>query len=322
MGNRQGLRYGSICLLLVGFFFLSGCLAFLGGCPPIEPPSAKIWGNVVWSRDWTLWTADLDGSNMRLLFDDPDRFLLWHRFSPDGNFLAVRASDGTPPWGADGANKLYVYDYMGDVRIIDVPPYLHSITWDPTSRYLYVAAQNPARVFLIDLYQATPVLEAFWSNPPASGVYDMDMSSDGQRIAMFLDPGYNTYGMFMILYQMAGGTWTTILPSDGRRNFRLSYSPTRREIVYERERPGLSDVWDIWRINDDGTNPVQLASEPGQGTRNPLFSHDGEFVYYVSIPTAGTYELWKMNRDGSGKIRLFDLGVGVSGTHIDVYDVP
>jgi Tol biopolymer transport system component len=78
-----------------------------------------------------------------------------------------------------------------------------------------------------------------------------------------------------------------------------SHDGTR--IVFQRR--GSDNAFNIWTMNADGTNPVQLTSDGGNtqpAWSSPLPSApDGKIVYRHSAA-----ELWTMNPDGSGSAEL------------------
>src|SRR5207237_7919173 len=53
---------------------------------------------------------------------------------------------------------------------------------------------------------------------------------------------------------------------------------------------------DIWVMNDDGKEEIQLTSEAG-GNRAPTVSADGRYVVFSS-DGAGSYNLWGIDFDG------------------------
>lgn len=78
----------------------------------------------------------------------------------------------------------------------------------------------------------------------------------------------------------------------------LSWSPDNR-IVYNARMTG---VWDLWIINDDGTNNRQLTFN----TRNnvtPTVTPDGKYIVFVSN-RSGKDELWRTDLDGGNPLQL------------------
>lgn len=59
---------------------------------------------------------------------------------------------------------------------------------------------------------------------------------------------------------------------------------------------------DIWTVNPDGSNPLQLTASPGLD-RSPRWSPDGTRVVFASARSGGS-KLFVMNADGSGQQQL------------------
>ncbi len=57
-----------------------------------------------------------------------------------------------------------------------------------------------------------------------------------------------------------------------------NWSPSGDRIVYQRFD---GDEWNLWTMNDDGSNPAQITEGPGDKT-DASFSPDGEWIVYSS----------------------------------------
>ena len=74
----------------------------------------------------------------------------------------------------------------------------------------------------------------------------------------------------------------------------------------------------VWKINEDGTSPVQLTYPPGlgewgkanlpKGDYDPRLSKDGKYVVFARLEDAetlhGGYNFFKINIDGTAEVRL------------------
>jgi Tol biopolymer transport system component len=81
-----------------------------------------------------------------------------------------------------------------------------------------------------------------------------------------------------------------------------AYPGANGKIAFESDRSGNND---IWVMNADGTNPVQLTTDPA-GDHTPAWSPDGTKIAFVSDRDGGNFEIYVMNADGSGQTRLTD----------------
>jgi Tol biopolymer transport system component len=60
---------------------------------------------------------------------------------------------------------------------------------------------------------------------------------------------------------------------------------------------------DIYSINSDGSNKIQLTENGGRDNTYPKASLDGRFIVFSSNRT-GSNQIWRMNTDGSNQIQL------------------
>ena len=69
-------------------------------------------------------------------------------------------------------------------------------------------------------------------------------------------------------------------------------SPDGSKIVYSDD--------DIWIVNSDGSNPVNLTNNPATLDRMPSFSPDGNQIVFASADINGiSWDIWKLDVDGS-----------------------
>jgi TolB protein len=106
------------------------------------------------------------------------------------------------------------------------------------------------------------------------------------------------------------------------------WAPAGDGIVYQRARERGSrwfSIWSLRLVNGEPRYPTELASAASRAMILPTFSHDGGSIAYVSVPLqtemvarergvqegpwisgAAPYDIWVMQADGRGKIRLTD----------------
>ena len=81
-----------------------------------------------------------------------------------------------------------------------------------------------------------------------------------------------------------------------------SVSPDGRYVVFVSDRAGIGN---LWRIDIDGSNLVQLTK--GNGENQPYCPPDGRWVYYISSKSdKGLGPLWKVPLDGGDPILLIN----------------
>jgi TolB protein len=75
------------------------------------------------------------------------------------------------------------------------------------------------------------------------------------------------------------------------------------QILFMSERSGN---WDLYSVSVSGGMPTRLTSSDAiEGL--PAWSPDGRWIAYVSTH-GGSWSVWALRRDGSGRRKLFDLG--------------
>src|SRR6185295_18474177 len=84
-----------------------------------------------------------------------------------------------------------------------------------------------------------------------------------------------------------------------RSNVWPAVSPDGKYIVFTSDRSGTLH---LWRIDRDGSNPVQLTN--GGGEDWATFSPDGRWVIYTATGGGDRFTLWKVSIDGGAPVRL------------------
>ena len=134
-------------------------------------------------------------------------------------------------------------------------------------------------------------------------------SPDGERIA-FRGRQNENDPVEILVMNLATGELTRITHEGVRRPYdrapaKPRWSPDGTRIVYESSKSGSGD-WDIYSINADGTNPVNLTNNPAED-RDPAWSPDGSRIAFSSDRNGnrdGDFDIWVMNADGSEAVSL------------------
>lgn len=96
-----------------------------------------------------------------------------------------------------------------------------------------------------------------------------------------------------------GSSQTDLTTSETQGN--PTWSPDGHKIAYVDASDGDSE---IWIMNEDGTNPVQLTSD-SISSRQPAWSPDGtEIVFQQYDPSTSEVDLFVINTDGTNKRNL------------------
>jgi Tol biopolymer transport system component/imidazolonepropionase-like amidohydrolase len=120
---------------------------------------------------------------------------------------------------------------------------------------------------------------------------NLDVSPDGQRIA----------------FDLLGDLY--LLPIDGGKATRLTsgrafdiqprFSPDGRQVAFTSDRDGANN---LWRVDLDGKNAVQVSKEDFRLLNNPVWTEDGQYLigrkHFTGMRSAGAGELWMYHVSG------------------------
>ena len=129
------------------------------------------------------------------------------------------------------------------------------------------------------------------------GVAGLAWTPDGRIIHYSVAGGHPD-----IWLMAADGGGNRLLSPDARNNITPAISPDGRYVVWGSNRNG---IFNIWRMELDGSNPKQLTH--GSGEWFPQYSPDGNWLVYRAYGAGlATNSLWKMPMDGGAPVRLTD----------------
>ena len=128
---------------------------------------------------------------------------------------------------------------------------------------------------------------------------DVDVSPDGQTLV------FHALGD---IYRVAiDGGQAEALTSDIAWNFQPRFSPDGRSIAFISDRGGAEN---IWIMDADGDNLVQVSDEREHLLHNPAWSPDGDYIAarkgYVSRRSIPAGSIWMYHRGGGGGVELVE----------------
>lgn len=151
----------------------------------------------------------------------------------------------------------------------------------------------------------------------SSSDYPSDFSPNGQEV-LFLSNRMNTAtngqfpSVFSQLYTVAtkGGQAKMVIdfPAENAR-----YSKGGKKLIFH-DWKGYENTWrkhhtssvtrDVWSYDIASKKYTQLSTFAGED-RNPVFANGAKEVYYLS-EQSGSFNIWKMNADGSSSQKVSD----------------
>jgi Tol biopolymer transport system component len=179
------------------------------------------------------------------------------------------AADITPMCSPDGKRLAFVSERAG-------------------SRDVFVSGldgSNPNRLTTEDASDIHP----FWS-------------ADGTRILFSSNRGKSDPNDFDIYEMNADGTGVRQITSGPEVDTYASWSPDGSHIVTRRVINGDNEVF---LLDPDGGNPVNLTNNPRTYDGWPVWSPDGSRIAFASgVPNSGTHYIFSMKPDGTDKVQL------------------
>lgn len=124
-------------------------------------------------------------------------------------------------------------------------------------------------------------------------------SPDGSKIAFDAEFGGND-DIYVVNQDGTGLQQLTFDPAGDRDP---AWSPDGRRMVFSSNRGGLSQQ-DLFVMDADGSNIVNLTNSPNSGEFVPDWSPDGTHILFDSYTSGLSQDIWIMNADGSGQIDL------------------
>ncbi len=136
------------------------------------------------------------------------------------------------------------------------------------------------------------------------GISSPAWSPDSKSVAYIgMDNNYGT--QFLYTLPAEGGVEQRLFGArmDRPESFRgLAWGPTHFLFV-----SNYTGNYEIWRLNSDGTGPLQLTNDKRENG-SPAWSPDGTRFAYYSKQVDGTYQIMVANSDGSSPRKLTNAG--------------
>jgi Tol biopolymer transport system component len=239
-----------------------------------------------------IYIMNADGSNQTRMTFNPaaDRK---PAFSPGGSKIAFVSA-------RDGNSEIYIMHADGSFQT----NLTKNAAWDDDPVF---SADGKQIAFMSNRAGQTDiwVMNVDGSNPTqvTDGVLharDPAFSPDGRKIvfqAVDADPS-GSNDIFII---KTDGNNLENLTKSSDDDLEPIFSPDGTKIIFSSDRDGFT--WEIFQMNVDGTNPVNLTKTPLGNQHYPAFSPDGGRIFFNTFRNNDT-DVYVMNADGSNQVNL------------------
>lgn len=236
----------------------------------------------------------------------PDRLThvvnAYANFHPDGTRL-VYQSDATGRWqlstiNVDGSNPRQLFVSPGN----DITP-----VWSPDgTKIAFVSERDGNREVYV--CNADGSNQVNLSNNPGHDIHPC-WSADGSRIIFSSNRGKADRDDYDIYEMGADGTNVRAITTGPEIDTYASWSPDGTKIVTRRVINNKRNN-EVFVMNADGSDPVNLTNSPLDYDGWPVWSPDGSRICFATGPTTGpaggpgNKVIMLMNPDGSDRVQL------------------
>ena len=137
-----------------------------------------------------------------------------------------------------------------------------------------------------------------FSNVKASPISKIAMSPDGKRIvfaSQIQESDLQSIDLNLYIFNIETGEIQQ-MTVDAGDNVNPTWSPDGRQIAFASNRDGN---WEIYRMNVDGSNLVNLTNDAQQDNFPAWSPGDGSYIAFMT-DRDGNWEIYRMNTEGGG----------------------
>lgn len=255
-----------------------------------NPVFSRSGAKIAFIRNGNLAVMNADGSSQILLSEAWDEPPAW---SADGGQIIFKK------WNYGENPDLFVINVGGTglARVTNTPEHENWFCWSPDGSKIAFAKNSS--VYTINANGTSET--SLWT-----GSYEaksVTWSPNGQSLAWI-----NWFTRELTVSQ-ANGTNQRIITDSAESDGSLSWSSDSTRIAYAGIHYTTNWVDDIFTVSISGGTPVLITSHPAGASyerkiKNVTWSPNGTQIGYSYAAAAGSSDLYMMNPDGSGRIRI------------------
>jgi len=201
---------------------------------------------------WNMYSINADGSELTQLTDFRSNNGDW---APDGQQLVFQSDHKDEP---ENMPDIYTMAVSGEnlAEIVNLTEALDfAPRWSPVGEEILFISSRTGNLELFTM--KTDGSDVFQVTDSKAPVYGGAWSPDGERIAFVYGQGAPSTDLYII--NKDGDVGSVVrLTGDPAHDDSPSWSPDGTQLVYQSDQSGNND---LWIINTDGNDPIQLTSD-------------------------------------------------------------
>jgi Tol biopolymer transport system component/DNA-binding winged helix-turn-helix (wHTH) protein len=229
---------------------------------------------------------------------------------------------GVPSWSPDGKRIVFVSREITEATLWTVSiedaglkqitrsRNIYDPTYSPDGQYIYYPAVTSGSGFGLWKARISPASDPLGEpvlvvDPGSASFAFPTISADGKKLAYaLLSSTSNLWSVPLSPSSSeATGSPAPITNDTSLRNTDPAFSPDGRKIAFGSTRSGPSD---IWLVDADGKNPVQLTTDPARDGL-PSWFPEGDRISFAS-DRSGHSALWSTTLTGGRDTLFLDVG--------------
>ncbi len=283
-----------VCLLIILIGFAGACKKHNGqkvsaqteqNNSLLQEVSGKILFQSDRDGDWEIYVMNADGSDVvQLTYNSADdEYPVW---SPDGKRIAFKSN-------RDGNFEIYVMNADGSnqQRLTEHPSNDEDPAWSPDGKRL---AFHSDRESAMEIYLMNVDGSGLTQFTKTIGKNALPAWSPGGKRMAYTGNRYLGWNVYVTNLDKSDDKKIT----DGHGACRPDWSPDGTRIAFvSQEADGKGDVWSI---QPDGSEKMQLTFDEERYDYYPAWSPDGNYLTYATTPDkeTGNWEIYVMTANG------------------------